>query len=630
MTTQTDFKLPAYISTGMIIQKDKTIQFTGKDLPGQTVQARFSDRVEEAQTSQDGSWTLTFPAMKAGGPYTIEFEGSSNQTIEDVYIGEVWLIGGQSNMELPINRTYDEFKLEIDAADYPLIRQFHIEMNVAFNEPESFLTSGQWKKATKEFIQDFSSLGFFYAKELFEKLKVPVGIVHTAVGGTPVEAWMSEKTLHLLGNYDEEIAYWKEPDNVKMEVEKDMDINQSWYEELNAKDKGLRDEKWGSEHLDDSSWENVEIPFMFKNHDRLKDFSGAVWFRKSFMLTESDLASETFRLRLGSLINGDETYLNGKKVGVTEYRYPPRKYPLDKAVLKEGKNTLAIRLSVDSANGGFIPDLPYQLELDKGTVNLSGMWKYRIGHRMKDIEPMLFLHYKPAVLYKGMLHPIKDLAFSGVLFYQGESNTKQPVGYKDLLSLMVEDWRQLFSEDLPFYYVQLANYLDPAVDTDDKSWAILRYEQDRARKSINHSEMIPAYDCGESNELHPHDKKTLARRFASIALNKQYKYGPAYQNLEIDKAEVSKESIVLTLKGLTGELDVTEKSPELEFKTDGQWVQVEDFDCLNSQAIIRLDKQNFDNGQVTAVRYAWRNDPKGYFFDSKTRLPLLPFYYPLD
>lgn len=629
MTTQTDFLLNGYISDGMIIQQNKAIRFSGKDAPSQTVQVSLNGRVEEGKSTKDGDWIVTFPAMEAGGPYTVSFKGSSNRTVEDVYFGEVWLLGGQSNMELPINRTYDEFKEEIDAADYPLIRQFHVEMAVAFDDAETFLTKGQWKKATQESIQDFSSLGFFYAKELHKKLNVPVGIVHTAVGGTPVEAWMNEETLCSLGDYNEEIDYWKDPDNVKAEVEKDMRVNQSWYEDLNAHDKGLREE-WFKEDFDDSSWESVTVPFMFKEHHRLKDFSGAVWFRRAFTLSEEDLKAAHFRLRLGSLINGDETYLNGKKVGGTEYRYPPRKYLLNKADLKIGQNSLVIRLSIDASNGGFIPDLPYQLELDNKAIDLTGEWKYKVGYQKDDIEPMLFLHYKPAVLYKGMLSPLKELAFQGILFYQGESNTKQPVGYKDLMTLMIQDWRSLFKDELPFYYVQLANYLDPAVDEDDLSWAVLRYEQDKVRQSISAAEMVPAYDCGQSNELHPHDKKTLAQRLAHVSLHNEYELGPAYENLEVEKVESHTDRMILSVRGLKGDLLVSEQQPELEIKQEEEWVLVSNFECHGNQLIIPLAQQTGDKHDIESIRYAWRNNPKGFFFDSLTKLPLLPFYYPIN
>ncbi|MDZ7835651.1 MAG: hypothetical protein U5K84_10425 [Alkalibacterium sp.] len=155
----------------------------------------------------------------------------------------------------PFNRTYDEFKEEIDRADYPLIRQFHLEMDPVFDEPKTWLTQGQWKTATQENIQDFSSLGFFYARKLHEKLKVPVGIYHTAVGGTPIEAWMREETLHELGNYDEELAYWKDPENVEKEIANDLKINQEWYADLYENDRGLLDQtQWMEETVDSKGW----------------------------------------------------------------------------------------------------------------------------------------------------------------------------------------------------------------------------------------------------------------------------------------------------------------------------------------------------------------------------------------
>ena len=181
MTETTQLVLPNYISDGMIIQQQKPIVLSGKDKASIPVTVEFIDENVSTETDAHGQWSVILSARPAGGPYTIHISGSSDITIEDVLIGEVWLIGGQSNMELPINRTYDEFKEEIDSAHYPNIRQFHLEMDPVFNEPKAFLKQGQWKEAVQENIQDFSSLGFFYAKKLHEELNVPVGIIHTCI-----------------------------------------------------------------------------------------------------------------------------------------------------------------------------------------------------------------------------------------------------------------------------------------------------------------------------------------------------------------------------------------------------------------------------------------------------------------
>lgn len=621
MTKEDTLILPQYISDGMIIQQSKPIVFTGKDKALSTLKVTFDEETKETTANEEGNWSVTFAEKQAGGPFSLRIIGTTEKNIEDILIGEVWLIGGQSNMELPINRTYDEFKEEIDAAHYPEIRQFHVEMDPTFDKPKSMLEQGEWKKAIQENIQNFSSLGFFYAKELYEQLKVPIGIIHTAVGGTPIEAWISEETLRDLKKYNKDIDYWKNPKNVETEIEKDSVTNQTWYENLNANDQGFSEEsKWFEEDYLAEDWKPMTVPVMFKDTE-LKDFSGAVWFRKTFECTEEDLSSEDYRLRLGSLINGDETYLNGEKVGETGYRYPPRKYPIKKEHLKLGTNILVIRLSIDSANGGFIPTFPYQVESKDKIISLEGQWTYKIGHQKDVIAPMLFLHYKPAVLYKGMIHPLKDISLKGFLFYQGESNSGQPEGYSELMALMVNDWRALFEEDLPFYYVQLANYIDPAYGKDEHNWAHLRDEQDKARSQIEKSQMVPAYDCGISYELHPHDKKTLGKRLSRISLYNEYSLGEPYQNIELDRIWKEEGMIKLHLKGVKGEMVSTDNKPELEILFKDEWIEMEDYIIINETIEINLKERD----EISAVRYAWRNDPRGYIYDSQTQLPLLPF-----
>ena len=242
---------------------------------------------------------------------------------------------------------------------------------------------------------------------------------------------------------------------------------------------------------------------------------------------------------------------------------------------------------------------------------------------------MLFLKYKPASEYKGMLYPLKDVAFKGTLFYQGESNTSQPVGYKELMKRLVRDWRNLFENELPFYYVQLANYVDPAKGFDDLSWAELRYEQDRARFLIGDSEMIPAYDRGISNELHPFDKKTLAHRLAQVSLSRDYDRGEQYENLEIKDVLKSADIITVKVKGLKGQLTVTDSRPEIEVRSKGKWREAMIWSTDNNEIKCRLDDSE-DLQAATEIRYAWRNDPKGVIYDSKTALPLLPFTYPFE
>lgn len=615
--------LPSYISDSMVIQQNKPILFHGFDQPNSLIQLNFDQEFIQTETDSKGNWEVTFSKRQAGGPFILTIEGSSKEVIRDILIGEVWLLGGQSNMELPVNRTYDEFKDEIDAANYPFIRQFQIEANPVFNQPLEILNHGEWSAATQTNIHDFSSLGFFYAKKLYKKLNVPIGIINTAIGGTPVESWMEEKTLRSLDSYTEELDYWNRVD-AKEIAEENMRIHNDWHMDLSEKDQGLMDQPpWYAEKIDTASWRIISLPVMFKD-TKLNNFIGAIWLRKTFEISEEDLQSNTFRLRLGTLINGDETYLNGEKIGQTEYRYPPRKYPLNKEQLKIGTNTLVIRLVNEEGNGGFIPDFPYELQLQNRNISLSGDWLYKIGATKEKVQPMLFLYNKPSTLYKGMIYPLRNINVRGVLFYQGESNTGDPTNYKKLMKLLIEDWRNLFGDNLPFYYVQLANYMEPTVDEDDKKWAVLRQQQDDLRAEIKNVEIIPAYDVGIANELHPYNKKALALRMASIALYSQYNRGLKYKNLEIKEIQKEQNQLIITTKGLKGNLLMSEHQPEFDLKVKNQWLPIDLIEINNCQIIIKLPNE-ISETLIQSVRYAWRNAPTGYIYDSETKLPLLPF-----
>jgi sialate O-acetylesterase len=635
MAEQT-FSLPSIYSDGMVLQRNKKIRLHGRDKPGQSIRLLFQSQVFETKTTDQGKWTIELGSYEAGGPYTMTVDGSQMRIIHDIYIGEVWLLGGQSNMELPINRTYDEFKEEIDASDFPLIRQFQVPMTHHFIEPQDELMGGKWLSATPSSIQEFSSLGFFYAKRLYEELNVPIGLVHTAVGGTPIEAWMSEDSLLKIGGYEEELSYWRNPMNVASDSKKDQERIGKWHEELTKADIGFQEE-WFIKELDTSSWKSLTIPIMFKDTE-LHDFSGAVWFTKTFHLSEEDLNGNHYRLRLGTVINGDITYLNGKKVGETGYRYPPRKYPVSKSLLQIGENRLTVRLSIEANNGGFIPSFPYQLEKENGNLSLEGEWHYKIGNKKQPLSPMLFLQYKPRGLYNGMLCPLKSYRFNGMLYYQGESNTQNPDRYSLKMEYMVRDWRTLFEDEtLPFYYVQLAGYVDPAATktTSRQHWAELREEQNKAQERIPRAQMVPAIDVGMKYELHPPDKKTLAERLSKISLKEVYcveqdisypKIVDVALCLKDAQVDNSKKVLRLYIEGVSQKLTIKgEGEPLIEvYKEEEGWIPVLEYDVQVDSIDIPVSTLPNEEA-IKGVRYAFFDDPEAVFYDPDKQLPIPPF-----
>jgi len=252
-------------------------------------------------------------------------------------------------MELPVGRTLDLFAEEVATAENPLIRQFTVPQVYDFAGPKSELSGGSWQSVTPQSVLEFSAVGYFFAQELFEEYKVPQGLIQTAVGGSPVEAWLDEETLMGLGNYQAILARVRDENHVKSTMKAEMERMHQWYGELNEKDLGLKG--WAEPDYDDADWETISVPGVWQG-TALEGVTGSVWLRKEFDVPTGFLQDDML-LRLGAIIDADETYLNGVLVGKTEYKYPPRRYELPAGVLREGRNTLAVRVIVNRAGGGF-------------------------------------------------------------------------------------------------------------------------------------------------------------------------------------------------------------------------------------------------------------------------------------
>ena len=199
-------KLPYVYSDHMVLQRGKELCFQGTANPGEPVAVRFAGKSGKAVADENGHWEIRLPEMKAGGPYSLEFQ-SSDKTVrfEDVLVGEVWIAAGQSNMELPLKMCWGG-KKEIARSDNPDLRLLDYRRTVrkgkvSFSEeelarctPEKFY-EGNWAVSSPESTADFSGVAWFFAKQIQQELGVPVGIVHVAIGGAPCEAFISEASL---------------------------------------------------------------------------------------------------------------------------------------------------------------------------------------------------------------------------------------------------------------------------------------------------------------------------------------------------------------------------------------------------------------------------------------------------
>lgn len=614
-------KLSGIYSDGMVLQRNAKVALHGQcEGGGQTVRVVFRGVTCCADADPGGNWEVTLEGLEPGGPDELVITaGDEELVLRDVWVGDVWVLAGQSNMELPVRRTLDLLAEEVRGLDLPMIRQFAVPQSYDFHGPREDLDGGAWIPATPEGLLGFSAAGFFFAQEIHERYGVPIGLIQTAVGGTPIEAWMSEPTLRRIGGYEATLEQCKDDAYVRDTRQRDEERNDRWYARLNEADAGLR-EGWHQAEGDASGWSEFEVPGSWAESE-LESLRGAVWFRKEIevpaAMTEGDA-----QLALGTIVDADDTYVNGVLVGNTGYMYPPRRYTVPQGVLKPGRNTLAVRVITTHNTGSFIRDMPYKLKAGGHELDLSGPWKYRVGAVTEPLETQTFFHYKPAGNFNGMIAPLRRYPIAGVLWYQGESNTGRPAGYTELFRDMVRDWREVWGiGEFPVIAVQLANFGPEGEQYTD--WAELREEQ-RKGLAVPRTALATAIDLGEYNDLHPQDKKTLGQRLALCARRLAYgeaelvASGPLFARMEREG-----EALRLHFTEVGGGLTTRDGNALQGFGIcgpDGAFVSAEA--VIDGDAVVVRHEQL---PRPVHARYAWSNNPAQANLVNREGLPAFPF-----
>ena len=198
MIAQTGFgqvHLPRLVSNGMILQRETPVKIWGWASVGEKVSLNFNKLTFETETSADGKWLIILPAQKAGGPFEIKVTGSNQIILKDILFGDVWLCSGQSNMETPMSRVAPLYGTEIETSTNPNIRLFQVPVRWNYNTPQQDIQGGKWEEANPQNILKYTAVGYFFARDLYEKYKIPVGIIQCAAGGSSAESWISEESL---------------------------------------------------------------------------------------------------------------------------------------------------------------------------------------------------------------------------------------------------------------------------------------------------------------------------------------------------------------------------------------------------------------------------------------------------
>jgi len=615
-------RLPRLISDGMVVQRDKPLRIWGWADAGERVTVKFAGRRGIAEADGRGRWEVTLAAMGAGGQFELEVMGQNRLVIKDVLIGDVWVCSGQSNMELMMERVQDTYAEEIAACANRRIRHFEVPDRYDFHAPREDVEGGKWEAATPESILKFTAVGYFFARRLHETCDVPIGLINASLGGAPAEAWLSEEALGAFPNHLAVAKQYKDDAYVQSVIDRNNATSSEWYGQLDRRDEGLTGgTKWFDPACDVSEWDTMDVPGYWAR-GKPGAVNGAVWFRRDFDVP-AEMIGQKARLVLGCIVDSDTVYVNGGLVGTTGYRYPPRRYEVAPGVLKEGSNTIVIRVVSCSGEGGFVEDKPYHLIAGGKTVDLSGAWRYRIGAVMEPLPAEVFVRWKPLGLYNGMIAPLTKTAIKGAIWYQGESNTANPSEYEALFGAVIADWRQAWGQgDLPFVYVQLANFMEAKAEPSESNWALVREAQLKTL-AVNNTAMAAAIDLGEWNDIHPVNKRDVGRRLALGAQRIAYgdtsvvHSGPLYRSLRMEGGRA-----VLSFDHVGGGL-VCRGSALKEFAIAGA-----DRRFVRAKAVIRGDEVVVWSDQVTepvAVRYAWADNPAGANLYNTEGLPASPF-----
>lgn len=603
--------LPGLFADGMVLQRGQAIPVWGWAGPGERFTVRLGRHRVEAVAGADGRWRVDLPRMKAGGPYTLTV---GDTAFADVMVGDVWLCAGQSNVDVDVERVYPQYPAEIDADAMADVRLLRVENAVAMDAPSRDVRTTGWRRLDRQGAWRFSAIGYFLAKRMRQATGVPQGVIQSSWGGTPIEAWLPRDSMLVRDSIAVAEADFYADEALVGEISSlNGRLDRRWHAMLDARDPGVAG-RWTAADHDDRTWQEAS---QYRLPVASRHFCGSYWVRQHIHVDAAH-AGRPALLRLGTLYDTDRTYLNGREVGRAYYQYPPRRYDIPAGLLREGDNVVTVRFVNKSGAPSFVRGKPYRLEFAPAdTIALSERWLVHEGAQMPP-QPSVPLATQnlPCVLWNAMLRPIAPYALSGVVWYQGESNTGRAAGYEGLLGCLMRSWREAWQrDDLPFAVVQLANFMAPSKQPQDSQWARLRESQRLAVGRDVHAGLAVAIDLGEAVDIHPLRKKEVAERCALV-----------FDRLVYGKKDVrlSPEPLSARIKGQ--DVVVTFDQPLKDGVVRGFEVRGGDGRYRNVGAVAAGNTVTIAGAaDAVNVRYAWKDNPAEADGQSAGGLPMVPF-----
>jgi len=625
----------------MVLQRDMKVPVWGWSDPGGWVSISFLNETYKTKADKNGKWSVKLKQMKAGGPHEMVIKGKNTIIIKNILIGDIWICGGQSNMEMPMKYYFGKTVLnaaqEIQSANYLEVRVFKVKRNFDIR-PTANLNIGDWKKAVGANIKDFSAVGYFFGREIHREFNIPIGLISSNWGGTPIELWTRAEALKNVSDFRDEV---KKNEKMKKSIEElTTEVENDYYQWV-SKFVNKAYEKCGINILENNDvsekdWNEIYLPIDI-NNNQVKKIKGVYFLRKKVNISKSPKRKELTLLfgRFRHVFLLDKILFNGYQLQPDmKYFDLWRSYTLPSKFVKVGENLITAGV-IDVTDGGIIngtsSDLFLITDINRESnyidgISLAGKWQYQLGCKFDEppppdkLEPQKIL----SSLYNGMINPIVPYGIKGVIWYQGETNASRAYQYRSLFPIMIKDWRKQWGQgDFPFLFVQLANYHAPVKEPGESEWGELREAQSMTL-SLPNTGMAVAIDIGEADNIHPVNKQDVGKRLAlaaqKIAYNQDIVYsGPIYESMEIEgnkiRIEFEHRGSGLIAQGNGGILQSFAIAGE---DRKFEWAQavIED-----NTVVVYSEKVE----KPVAVRYAWADNPEDANLYNKEGLPASPF-----
>jgi sialate O-acetylesterase len=652
---QAEIKVPNLFSDNMVIQRDTAVPVWGWAMPGEKVTVKFRGQEKSTAADLSGKWTVKLAPLRAcSTPETMEISaGADTKAIKNILTGDVWLCSGQSNMEMAL-ASCENAKEEISAANYPEIREFRAR-NTPDTEKAAEDVNGKWVVCSPRSAGEFSGAAFFFARELYKKIKTPVGLINNSVGATAAETWMSPASLKrepvfkpVLDRYEEALKVYPEK-----QAEYDRAVR-PWNELTGQKDirrkftdteKTGEKNSWASPDFDDSGWRKTPAGI-----SKIWKAPSVMWFRNRFVIPPEWEGKDITVDGLFVAIRFYGAYtvcFNGEKISGDEAEgWHDIRLTIPGSMVKAGEAVLTTRILSSQSTGRFcgyykvapanyaeviLSEDQFSAGINPANFRVRACYKAAAPAGGEDIpvvthpgvQPVGPRHPNaPSALYNALVCPLAPFAVRGVLWYQGEGNAQRACQYRKTLPALIHSWRELWGSDIPFIIVQLANYKWRVEEPSESVWAELREAQSMTANQESGCALAVAIDIGDAVDVHPKNKRTLGARLALAALKLAYgedvvASGPVFKSVKFENGKA-----VLTFGNIGGGLVAKGGAPLKGFAIAG-----DDRKFSWADAVINADTVIVSSSNVplpAAVRYAWADNPDCGLYN-QNGLPAVPF-----